>query len=135
MTYLDPAAAAAALAATGSFGTVGTDIFKGREIPSDVKIPVKCIFFFASGGPPPQGYINGRASAFTQSDVQIIVRGVVDSEKATRDIARALIEHFVENVPTGFIHAFVFESEPNDIGMNDAKQPRFTVNLRLQATQ
>jgi hypothetical protein len=67
--------------------TYGTNCFSGAlNSPDEVDIPVKAVFVWASGGPPPGAFL-GETVSWKEISMTILVRGDKDDLASARDLA------------------------------------------------
>lgn len=116
--------------------------FVGPMRPAVGGFPEEAVSIQAYGGLQPHGFIGGGTRTQRRSDVQIRVRGKINSYIATQARAQA-IWHYV-NMPsvasistgsTAYSIVQPFQSDPIFIGENDVEQPEFTFTVRLWAIQ
>lgn len=123
-------------------GCSTNNTFLGVMRPSKGGFPVEAVCVQPYGGLMPHGYLDGTDSKKTQlkTDVQIRVRGRVNSYVATKARANAIWNYM--NMPSSvtissstiqFSIVQPINSSPLDIGENAEGQPEFTVNVRLWA--
>ena len=138
MAFLNPETdLGTALAASTVFNpllVVGTDIkFGPMRSPVENGDAIPGIWLQSYGGQAPEPYLNASADgSYFRSMVQAIIRGGPDDYQGgialARNVRNAL--HLKHVAP--YVAWFATTSEPLYIGINEARQHEFTVNIRVE---
>jgi hypothetical protein len=134
MTALNAASAVATALQTAGKGTLGSTIFIGLEAPSDSLVPISCIFVVGTGGPPPDDFLGDTSKrGIKHHRVQVLVRGARNDFQAGAAAALGALEALNLATVSGVLKCGVEQSEPAFLGLNDQEQPRWTINVMLDA--
>lgn len=123
---------ATVLAAGGIGLTSGTNLFTGPERPIGDGIPDEAVFVLASGGYPPEPFIDGSGQDYCISTVQIIVRSAIRSHDSGQTLARDVRDCVHKATIAGYVDLRVREAEPNYLGQDEQELHTWSLNMELQ---
>ena len=115
-------------------GSLGAPCYVGPVRPAQPPaIPVKALFVQQSGGFAPDNYMDGTATAYRYSRVQIRVRGEPNEYASASSLAASVWSRMHQGAPTGSYTRVVCEqSQPLYLGRDALQCDEFSVNVILE---
>ena len=113
--------------------TANANAFSGAEQPPGAYIPNAAVFVNCYGGAYPITLL-GNAQDIRAFDVQVLVRGNVDSLDTTRTLAWGIWNALQRKLApaTGYIDILCKQSAPIYLAQDDTEHVRFSVNVSLR---
>lgn len=112
-------------------GTVGTNMFRGGMRPPSGVIPNAAVFVRPTGGVGPLPLLDGGASDYLRSTVQIMVRGDVGSYITTYNKAQSCLDAVQKCTIGGYFQILARNPQPLYLGLDETEHPLFSVNVEL----
>lgn len=134
MTLPATATDVATFLAAAGHGTVGTDIFNVPEQPESNIFPAAAVFCVLYAGDQ-DDYVGQTPQGIYKPKVQVTVRGAQQAAAwATGEAKARAVRDALHAVALGgsYIDCRTLNG-PNFIGKNDQDQPRWTINVAIQA--
>lgn len=118
---------------TGNYSlTSGTNLFAGPVVVVATGVPDKAVFILATGGAPPQPFIDGSGQDYCRSAVQIRIRSTTEDFPGGQTLARNVRDFLHKRVVSGYVDIRAREAEPNYLGPDEQGHHEWSVNLDLE---
>jgi hypothetical protein len=121
--------------ATQGIGTAATNLFRG-PVRDATGVPDASVFCLLAGGPAPESFVDGGASAdYRRSSVQINTRSAPDDYNGGLAKAKAASAAAHKASLAGYVDVRVRESEPLYLGRDEKARHRFSSNVTMEHRQ
>ena len=112
--------------------TTGTNLFNSKLRAVGDGIPVEAVFCMASGGPPPEAYLQGGVGDEARfSAVSCFIRSENRDFSGGQDLARTVRDALHHQDISGYHDVRASETEPIYVGEDDDGNHNWTANFEL----
>ena len=122
---------------TGSYGTLGTNLFYGPETAEEASgsggSPVDAVFVNDYGGPAPSAFCDAGTLSDYCCNVQVLVRGT--DYTTTIQKADDMLHYAQTETITNYYSVLSTQSSPQPLGQNSHDHWRFVFNVQMHKVE
>lgn len=112
--------------------TADTNLFRGPVRAPSQYIPHRAIFALATGGRPPQSFLDNSGTDYNFSTVQVRIRSNEHAFIEGQTIAKAVRDRLHKASMVGYIEVRVREAEPIPLGFDEEGHHEWAVNVEME---